>query len=206
MPMLHRIRQGFQSTLLIRGATWWQTGACGWCHNFNPRSSYEERHDGFLRHALAAEISIHAPHTRSDIGRKSNLTGQAISIHAPHTRSDECGLRALRSPDISIHAPHTRSDASPELANRFPAQFQSTLLIRGATTEYGDFYIQDMISIHAPHTRSDRAGRGNRPPARDFNPRSSYEERHALHTIRMFHHVFQSTLLIRGATPVCVNS
>ena len=57
----------FQSTLLMRGATgiqaleWWRKD----------------------------DISIHAPHARSDrVGRALRSSARAISIHAPHARSD----------------------------------------------------------------------------------------------------------------------
>ena len=81
---------------------------------------------------------------------------------------------------ISIHAPHARSDHAP--ACHFSASIK--------------------ISIHAPHARSDRircscrAGR-----ARNFNPRSSCEERQYLRLTRPRTYRFQSTLLMRGATP-----
>ena len=126
-------------------------------------------------------ISIHAPHTRSDQidsiwktsfqfqstllirGATSSFLFFSseialISIHAPHTRSDNLFiLRVDGLASISIHAPHTRSDEK----------------IYALTHN-------DIISIHAPHTRS------------DF-PRN-------LHDLGM---IFQSTLLIRGATRRC---
>ena len=78
---------------------------------------------------------------------------------------------------ISIHAPHTRSDhLALDMANSL--QFQSTLLIRGATTR----------AASAITTGS------------HFNPRSSYEERHIRDFINEHMTKFQSTLLIRGAT------
>ena len=55
----------FQSTLLMRGATFW----------LHP----------WLR---ALDISIHAPHARSDAAVHSRPSVEHISIHAPHARSD----------------------------------------------------------------------------------------------------------------------
>ena len=100
--------------------------------------------------------------------------------------------------------------------------FQSTLLMRGATSPKLAAQAAIMISIHAPHARSDQASayHGRRIPY--FNPRSSCEERrhmltwydardisiHAPHarsdlsilTSHLAHDIFQSTLLMRGAT------
>ena len=57
-------------------------------------------------------------------------------------------------------------------------EFQSTLLMRGATCKAA-FAIRggDDISIHAPHARSDTAMRWKRRRRQYFNPRSSCEER-----------------------------
>ena len=103
--------------------------------------------------------------------------------------------------DISIHAPHARSD---------PALFAVLAKFVG-------------ISIHAPHARSDSFDTGMMSPYVNFNPRSSCEERrararcglwrckisiHAPHArsdwdffkLRENQPIFQSTLLMRGAT------
>ena len=84
--------------------------------------------------AANPNISIHAPHTRSDtyvlndgtqvlfqstplirgatLSRFSITDSEEISIHAPHTRSDGTSSLGCKICDkISIHAPHTRSDA-----------------------------------------------------------------------------------------------
>ena len=63
--------------------------------------------------------------------------------------------RAGRSDDrISIHAPHARSDSDVSLIKKFIP-----------------------ISIHAPHARSDGLPSTTVRMYRDFNPRSSCEER-----------------------------
>ena len=99
----------FQSTLLMRGATiepllsfidpdisihapHARSDLYNWLmliypHNFNPRSSCEERHEKRNGHTYI-KISIHAPHARSDLMVVLTLDGGAISIHAPHARSD----------------------------------------------------------------------------------------------------------------------
>ena len=103
-------------------------------------------------------------------------------------------------------------------------QFQSTLLMRGATciavrlqlfrriSIHAPHARSDIvstcvrlvvvvISIHAPHARSDTARRLRTGGTQNFNPRSSCEERHQ-ETCRevLSYWLFQSTLLMRGAT------
>ncbi len=145
-----------------------------------------------------------------------------ISIHAPHTRSDNllhCRIYAVLH--ISIHAPHTRSDHICGQIHLPHYEFQSTLPIRGATSQsivirsaihfnprspyeerpkggddalvirnfnprspyeerlailYRLTYLSN-ISIHAPHTRSDQWFHAVTSHQYDFNPRSPYEER-----------------------------
>ena len=56
----------FQSTLLMRGATTALYPQNHFCPNFNPRSSCEERRKTCVA-ITPGDISIHAPHARSDI-------------------------------------------------------------------------------------------------------------------------------------------
>ena len=88
----------FQSTLLMRGATTLLWTACLHRSHFNPRSSCEERRRTSTTWRRIEEISIHAPHARSDNGQLSILAAHLeISIHAPHARSDlACALPGLR--------------------------------------------------------------------------------------------------------------
>ena len=102
----------FQSTPLIRGATNSTKHNITPYSDFNPRPSYEERHDFF--------IAISAP---------------AISIHAPHTRSDFY-------PDGTAHRFinfNPRPSYEERLPSGFfiirLCSFQSTPLIRGATRQ-----------------------------------------------------------------------
>ena len=226
----------------------WPRGVPGH-HYFNPRSSCEERLSFAKESKAILEISIHAPHARSDVFFLFCFGGyREISIHAPHARSDTHGWHeGLHVHDISIHAPHARSDDSDKSMRSSGLLFQSTLLMRGATRYNldevqmaivfqstllmrGATQLSDMlesigyISIHAPHARSD----GMRDPEqaghrKDFNPRSSCEERqhNSPYTISDSYFnprssceerrpnkvlvalrikAFQSTLLMRGAT------
>ena len=56
--------------------------------HFNPRSSCEERLTHPFRRDIIGEISIHAPHARSDQSEVVLRIELIISIHAPHARSD----------------------------------------------------------------------------------------------------------------------
>ena len=125
---------------------------------------------------------------------------------------------------ISIHAPHARSDARIRTSYRTGDGFQSTLLMRGATAgtcrrkrRRSNFNPRSSceerplclvsscrhppISIHAPHARSDVCGASPMwPNHRNFNPRSSCEERPLFRWLHLIDLLFQSTLLMRGAT------
>ena len=167
----------FQSTLLMRGAT---------CQRYIE--------------VAPLDISIHAPHARSDLTPPPTNAGTAISIHAPHARSDLTRCHRKGSRHISIHAPHARSDQRCAHSRNLIFVFQSTLLMRGATDGDDSELRYLMISIHAPHARSDARWmittrlawafqstllmRGATPrhrvlrePTQNFNPRSSCEER-----------------------------
>ena len=107
---------------------------------------------------------------------QSTTSGRQISIHAPHARSDEDAQLAGIKAYISIHAPHARSDLTSRKTSRAAKRFQSTLLMRGATASRGrrlqKSYFNPrssceerrgraargptlvQISIHAPHARS----------------------------------------------------
>ena len=123
-----------------------------------------------------------------------------ISIHAPHARSDARrllahGVRRYFNPRSSCEerrpfAPLTSSHCG----------FQSTLLMRGATLTWDIVHIGDVISIHAPHARSDSRTISRRLTHSNFNPRSSCEERHSMMAFWKSSSLFQSTLLMRGAT------
>ena len=79
---------------------------------------------------------------------------------------------------ISIHAPHARSDGY------HPYDLSASLV----------------ISIHAPHARSDFRPSDGLVCLYNFNPRSSCEERLERSGRVTSSGLFQSTLLMRGAT------
>ena len=126
--------------------------------------------------SICARISIHAPHARSDAHPDCPADVFFISIHAPHARSDDELDAALQALLISIHAPHARSDADLLKLRAEETKFQSTLLMRGATTSTRIFR---MLAYFNPRSSCEERLRGvaRHEGGRDFNPRSSCEER-----------------------------
>ena len=147
--------------------------------HFNPRSSCEERQVVYQDSEDTVRISIHAPHARSD----NVIPIDVISYYNFNPRSS-CEERHVLplgqgcADHISIHAPHARSDSSVGTSARSPTYFnpRSSCEERRAVQQGAGADAQ--ISIHAPHARSDMSDRYILPP----------------------HEVFQSTLLMRGAT------
>ena len=148
----------FQSTLLMRGATRRCKIQTPRRTNFNPRSSCEERPGGLGRRAHPLDISIHAPHARSDA---------MVMAITPAPRDfnprSSCEERPQPFRFFAIRSNfNPRSSCEERLADlrarssREP-EFQSTLLMRGATSIVRMERIFLKISIHAPHARSDAA-------------------------------------------------
>ena len=221
----HHSIQLFQSTLLMRGATDVTVRA----RPIEPISIHAPHARSDLTAdrmaTLAGIISIHAPHARSDrraAKRWPPSTFQStllmrgathrrrwpqragrISIHAPHARSDISYPFYLAPPHISIHAPHARSDKMIESDAEKLKEFQSTLLMRGATILNEIFVTQ---AVRFQSTLLMRGAtliiRSHASVRRHFNPRSSCEERRFWPVRVGLHKRFQSTLLMRGATGV----
>ena len=72
--------------------------------------------------------------------------------------------------------------------------------MRGATRHEAVCRGRPAISIHAPHARSDVTALSTELDHKNFNPRSSCEERRITSCSTENTHRFQSTLLMRGAT------
>ena len=190
----------FQSTLLMRGATSCDTSYSFWLSAF--QSTLLMRGATGTKVGMyydAVGISIHAPHARSD---SESACPDCVDQHFnPRSSCEERQLSLSCSVEdgISIHAPHARSD------NR-----------KGCDS------LSQRISIHAPHARSDLHAEGNGHADDYFNPRSSCEERRCFSRQETTHTnfnprssceerpflvdawddsgIFQSTLLMRGAT------
>ena len=177
-------------------------------HVISIHAPHARSDEQLLQLRRAVDISIHAPHARSDItasvqfplaiyfnprssceerpGDLFPFPGQVISIHAPHARSDDADtLKIIRAYVFqSTLLMRGATSACPRCFSHF-SLFQSTLLMRGATAGPCEDCWGTSISIHAPHARSDTA-RGNRAAAPFyFNPRSSCEERHHHHPCKI---------------------
>ena len=202
-PYLEQIAaEIFQSTLLIRGATRRRTLSRARQGHFNPRSSYEERLSIVIPAVLEIGISIHAPHTRSDLALASQPINLIfISIHAPHTRSDARQIRDEQSlSNFNPRSSYEERHDDPATGGNVLRDFnpRSSYEERRTRKQYRPFHCNfnprssyeerppvadrchtgyDSISIHAPHTRSDLMHGSRRRIWIYFNPRSSYEER-----------------------------
>ena len=211
----------FQSTLLMRGATATPILSMALVH-FNPRSSCEERPSASGHIGSAEDISIHAPHARSDkTGQNLRATSknfnprssceerrdlsreqqkvmlfQSTLLMRGATRRD---FTQDSGQDISIHAPHARSDRA-KAYQVISELFQSTLLMRGAT--WSRRLSSTRLSNFNPRSSCEERPESQDRFAhiQDFNPRSSCEERHSTTVKLQFNVTFQSTLLMRGAT------
>ena len=91
---------------------------------------------------IQAEISIHAPHARSDgklqLESKDDMKFQSTLLMRGAT-IPVLDLFA-KSGEISIHAPHARSDMPFALSDNPFSLFQSTLLMRGATIQSAKYW------------------------------------------------------------------
>ncbi len=150
------------------------------------------------------DVSIHAPHTGSDVsvGFKCPHCGKFQSTLPTRGATPAVSL-ALIVKIVSIHAPHTGSDADEAASSADLPSFNP----------------------RSPHGERPRPARIS-IAARRFNPRSPHGERrargyadcspervsiHAPHTgsdwlpviYGLAHNVFQSTLPTRGATSLC---
>ena len=130
---LRALRQRFQSTLPLRGATFRSIGK---------------------QYSIA--ISIHAPLTGSDYApapsaaRPLNFNPRSPYGERRHPKQQTTARCA-----ISIHAPLTGSDLNPYKLTMVFGKFQSTLPLRGATRHAVVAEVGPHISIHAPLTGSD---------------------------------------------------
>ena len=151
---------------------------------------------------VTATISIHAPLTGSDRGRRSRLSGDVISIHAPLTGSDQTFLTLIRS--ITYFNP--RSPYGERLVETHKHRISTYFNPR---SPYGERprsrfwpFRKNFISIHAPLTGSDTCRIYSTHHHTDFNPRSPYGERPGFLVKIPDVRRFQSTLPLRGATAV----
>ena len=175
----------------------------GLSNNFNPRSSCEERL-GFLEHGKSIFPNFNP---RSSCEERLESVSLAISPGHFNPRSS-CEERLACTAVQCNEYDEFQSTLLMRGATRKVAQdlynvitFQSTLLMRGATGH------QLPASRHSRRFQSTLLMRGATPRAQCnirsylyFNPRSSCEERLTMYSISSLDIKFQSTLLMRGAT------
>ena len=216
--------------------------------DFNPRSSCEERRIKARTQKMHEQISIHAPHARSD---KSPVKLVAVTVLFQSTllmrgatgrSSHRLHRRAYFNPRSSCEERRSAVKRSAQTSTRFQSTllmreatlpvplpslrqiFQSTLLMRGATIaeKYGvsiNTVFQSTLLMRGatsvmpkdgiysinfnPRSSCEERPRRARVSisSRNFNPRSSCEERpDRFLSVRCSARLFQSTLLMRGAT------
>ena len=123
-----------------------------------------------------------------------------ISIHAPRTGSDLGRRRHRRAAGAFQSTLPARGATQSSTFITHLSAFQSTLPARGATLRRCRERNLSLISIHAPRTGSDCQRGIMRLVKQDFNPRSPHGERLDVSELTGGSLTFQSTLPARGAT------
>ena len=104
---------GFQSTLLVRGATY-RVKFANLADLFQSTLLVRGATGFTAKSTIPVYISIHAPRERSDLNIYIDHVKFVISIHAPRERSDFKWENLPDSCSISIHAPRERSDPADQ--------------------------------------------------------------------------------------------
>ena len=159
MPPAANFGTLFQSTLLMRGATSTHSRLCHQQSDFNPRSSCEERRAYENTHKFSRrdfnprssceerpedpaagapipDISIHAPHARSD--GTASTPNDALTYFNPRSSCEERLSRGSTCHgEATNFNPRSSCEERLQLETRLGTndQFQSTLLMRGATKD-----------------------------------------------------------------------
>ena len=173
-----QLNEIFQSTLLIRRATAFALNVRSG-PDFNPRSSYEERPPQHLAFTQRIDFNPRSSYEER-LAPLSATICSPISIHAPHTKSDllytMCWMASVFQSTLLIRRATSTCRLGASVYNFNPRSSYEERL------DDGDQEAKIQISIHAPHTKSDlpllRASGGLH-----FNPRSSYEERRYLYML-----------------------
>ena len=190
--------------------------------NFNPRSPWGERPTLWAYRIFILGISIHAPRGGSDCPKISK--GICIINFNPRSPWGERPAQYLSRGDIVLFQSTlpVGGATSNTASSGISGSFQSTLPVGGATKIGMTRRLDPMISIHAPRGGSDRAKcmfaifatisihapRGGsdccnfdrKSISVYFNPRSPWGERLMKRSRVVVVAIFQSTLLVGGAT------
>ena len=206
-----------------------RSDACRFCSsafasNFNPRSSCEERR---LPPLAKSSYSYFNPRSSCEERLWYRCPSLVARNFNPRSSCEERLNNLVRQPFCSIFQSTLLMRGATSAASKISAAvgFQSTLLMRGATCrQHVQQRQQRRISIHAPHARSDGQQSDERPQRPDISihaphARSDKLQADILTALIISIHapharsdlmavflsdkaVFQSTLLMRGATRV----
>ena len=191
----------FQSTLLMRGATW--------LSSVSLFADWKFQSTLLMRGAtmrLAGDMPDGEQFQSTLLMRGATtfaMVGAMVMDFNPRSSCEERPpgtARATVRGKISIHAPHARSDCTLPRCRRASRYFNPRSSCEERLHQRGTYYDSFQISIHAPHARSDEIPCVFFPRTNYFNPRSSCEERLELPRGQETGAPFQSTLLMRGAT------
>ena len=132
---------------------------------------------------------------------RSNLCSLRGNFN-PRSSCEERRWRRASSRYLGYFNPRSSCEERPKVMvkNAVVKAFQSTLLMRGATSRPMAVAWVELISIHAPHARSDRMGEdyANHHHISIHAPHARSDATRHLLASRILR--FQSTLLMRGAT------
>ncbi len=162
----------------MRGATGWSDLKSTASRNFNPRSSCEER-PCLLRQVLW-QLNFNPRSSCEERHASVARSGATASNFNPRSSCEERRHRGTTAPRA--------------------VQFQSTLLMRGATDVSKDDMTVFRISIHAPHARSDIGIAADGVGRKVFQSTLLMRGATSCWTRSLYLSGFQSTLLMRGAT------
>ena len=170
--------------------------------NFNPRSSCEERPESPYYTTNYDDISIHAPHARSDRYRRCNkIWRKRFQSTLLMRGATETAVNTVDIDEISIHAPHARSDGrTASLKTPRTSYFNPRSSCEERHVSDIVLVVYDAISIHAPHARSDGWG-GCNGMCRKISIHAPHARSDWMTPVYTYKDIlFQSTLLMRGAT------
>ena len=147
----------FQSTLLMRGATFSSAASSTFPGVFQSTLLMRGATLSSLVLCVNADISIHAPHARSD-ERQAVIDPHVDEFQSTLLMRGATKICGEYFDCITLQSTLLMRGATKICGEYFDCiTFQSTLLMRGATPAPQYQADRDDISIHAPHARSDTA-------------------------------------------------
>ena len=165
------MRQKFQSTRPLRGATNAATARVKMRWNFNPRAPYGARRCRRRQACTWSDFNPRAPcgarrrQLAVDVGRVD------ISTHVPRAGHDPVAFAMpFTVIVISTHVPRAGHDCGGQRAGRIPYRFQPTCPVRGTTRFRVIQPPSSPISTHVPRAGHDEAAVNNLAVTVEFQP------------------------------------